>query len=126
MFIVQEALLDGPVRIPCEEENLQPGEIVEIADLGNKIICKKSSGGNSFGIFHGYIKSYGLAEVWFDNLIVRTDIYDTSAVYKTGSFLYVNQFGRISSKKLHEDQVPVGRVIVPPANPGDWMEASWI
>lgn len=125
MFEVKEALLDNPIKVEFMDDDLEEGDVVQFLFEKDRVFCVRSDGTRPFGIFSKYNDSL-IAEIWFDNMIFKTDNYDHSTTYKIGSPLYSSMFGAVTSEQPFEDAAPCGYVLIPPKNSEDCLEASWI
>ena len=122
-----------PVSFPVDLDNsFEAGQLAQLKAVGEVIVCGISNGMAPFGIIDdtntpnmSTVKKSKRITVWTKG-IFETDQYDTSQLYKEDSILYCNRYGRLTSHKSSDNQVPVATLVKVPCScqPNIWFK--WI
>lgn len=69
----------------------------------------------------------GRVTVWTQRIIAQTDMYDTSCRYPVNAALYVNETGKLTTRRISEEEYPgVAIVTGPPVSIHQALEALWL
>jgi hypothetical protein len=125
MFKLIESSIKGFIRFPQYGDDLiKPGMIVQLIEINKNIYCELSDGTRPFGVVSGVDDSF--IKIFNQKMIFRTDRFEINLEYKSGSLLFVNEFGLLTTKKFYEDSVLVGKVISDLRAESGYIDASWI
>ena len=69
----------------------------------------------------------GRVTVWFDRMIFQTDQYDTSCRYPINASLFVNEQGKLTTRRISAEEFPaVAIVTAPPTSGNSFLECLWL
>lgn len=131
MLQIVESVCQGAIRLlpdPACSGKFKTGLIVQLIDIDGTPRCTLSDGTKPFGIIGESIDTqpYGLIPVWFESMILRTDVFEKRITYEMGDSLYVNKKSMLTTKKPFEDAYPIGHVITGPSHGKNYLEMNWI
>lgn len=128
MIKVVESVRDNPIQLFPDKTIIffQPGLVSQMVEIDGVPSCTISDGTRPFGLIEKTDKIYGLVSIWFDTMIVRTDMFESTCSYLPGNSLYVSKNGKITTQKIDDNSILVGHVISGPNDKKKYVELNWI
>lgn len=119
MLKIVESIYSRFVRLPIKPGiKLVPGQLVKTANYKDYTVIDVSDGYNVFGICSNRVYSENievdykcLAKVYCQKSIVHTDNFDRNCKLSIGCSLYSNQHGMLTSNKLYNNFIIIGKLI---------------
>lgn len=125
MLRIIEAI-NSYIRLPTQETDLEPGEIVAIRVIDGMPHCERSDGLNPFGVVGHGEGEFNLIVIWFDSMVFQTDIFDRDAEWNVADPIYSGVDGKLTTLKPYEDSISLGHVIAPFDDQHNYIEVNWI
>ena len=117
-----------------KDSDIKDGDIVQLSIENNSIVLIKSDGQSPIGWVKKILTAnYStlirddilFAEIIFTRFFGYTDNFESDQIYPTNANLYVSSNSKLTTKKYHSNQYPVGMIISSPTKEKSSLRFLW-
>ena len=133
MFRLVESTGPDPLRFPIKPGvKLMPGHVIKLVEHDGDLVADRCDGYAPLGLLGNRcigkenVDFSRRADIYLQRMIADVGKFDRRNKIKTGSSLYCNRRGILSSKKPFEGALVLAKVITPANEEKKYMQILWL